>query len=459
MKAVKFILLLMLAPAYLIQAQLKYEVQSLPFNTSYADEVAAIACANGILFCSNKNQNVLLSRTDLNDEYLFQLYQAERNNAKWSHPHILQKELTDYAHHGPCSLSADEKTLYFTVNDKSANGIFTAQKEGGIWGNVRPFEYNSVKYKTAHPSISKDGKYLFFASDMPGGFGGFDIYCCQWTGGRWGKPENLGAVVNTEANELYPFSQSENVLFFASAGHNSTGGLDIFSVIRHGGEWLTRHRAEEPVNSAKDDFAYSSPDGGSSGYFSSNRNGNTIDLFSFQSLLPVFSDCAEQEENDYTYVFNFNTHEQDTTENYTYRWDLGDGAVVKSSNAEVTHTFPSTGTYMVRLYVTDLLTEEETLEAEYDVPVEDIEQAFITAPETATAGEKITLDASQTHLPHINIEKYYWILGEGIVIEGKSIEYRFTTSGAHGVTLGVTGTDKETGEKVQSCIYKNIIVN
>jgi hypothetical protein len=447
----------MLMPGYLIQAQLKYEVQALPFNTSYADEVAAIPCEGGIIFCSNKNQNVILSRTDLNDEYLFQLYEVEHKNEKWNHPHILQKELTEYAHHGPGSLSADEKTLYFTVNDKYTNGIFIAQKKDGIWGHVRPFEYNNAGYKSAHPSISQDGKYLFFASDMPGGFGGFDIYCCEWTGSKWGKPNNLGTAVNTEANELYPFIQSENILFFASAGHDSFGGLDLFSVIRHNGEWVSRHHAEEPVNSAKDDFAYTSRNG-VSGYFSSNRNGKTIDIFSFKSLLPVFSDCAEQEENDYSYVFDFKTSEQDTTENYTYRWDFGDGTAVKGNETEVTHTFPSTGNYVVSLYVTDLLTAEETLEAKYDILVEDVEQACITAPETATAGERITLDASQSHLPNINIEKYYWILGEG-VMEGRSIEYIYQTHGTQSITLGVTGTDKTTGEKVQKCTYKNITVN
>ncbi|MDR0815701.1 MAG: PKD domain-containing protein [Bacteroidales bacterium] len=449
----------MLMPGYLIQAQLRYEVQPLPFNTSYADEVAAIPCANGILFCSNKNQNVLLSRTDLNDEYLFQLYEVERKDEKWNHPHILQKELISSAHQGPGSLSADGNTLYLTVNDKHTNGIFITRKEGGIWGNVRPFEYNNATYKTAHPSISKDGKYLFFASDMPGGFGGFDIYCCEWTGSKWGKPNNLGEAVNTEANELYPFIQSENILFFASAGHNSAGGLDIFSVIRHNGKWTTRHHEDEPFNSANDDFAYTSPDGGSSGYFSSNRNGKTIDVFSFKSLVPIFSDCIEPEENDYTYVFDFKTSEKDTTENYTYRWDFGDGGVVKGNEAAVSHTFPSTGTYVVSLYVTDLFTGEETLEAEYDVLVEDVEQACITAPETATAGEKITLDASLSNLPNINIENYYWVVGEGIVIEGKTIEHIYTTSGTHSVTLGITGTDKETGEKIKICTYKNIIVN
>jgi PKD repeat protein len=450
-----------MSAGYSLHAQSKYEVKPLSFNTSYADEVAAIPYTGGVIFCSNKNQNVILSRTDLNDEYIFQLYNVVYENKQWSHPHILQKELISDAHQGPAALSADGNTLYITVNNKQTNGIFIAQKRGNIWGDIQPFEYNSADYTTAHPSISKDGKYLFFASDMPGGFGGFDIYCCEWTGRKWGKPNNLGTTVNTAANELYPFSQSENVLFFASAGHHSMGGLDVFSVISRNGEWATRYHAEEPINSADDDFAYTSLDDGTSGYFSSNRNGKTIDIFSFKSLLPVFSDCSEQEENDYTYAFNFNTSEQDTTNNYTYRWSFGDGTVVKGETA-VEHTFPTTGNYEVSLYVTDLITEEETLEAKYGVMVEDVEQAYITITglDAATGGATVKLDASQSYLPHINIENYYWIFDDGNVLTGKTVDNVYLPPvGACRIKLGVTGTDTETGEKVKRCTYKNITVN
>ncbi|MDR1666972.1 MAG: PKD domain-containing protein [Bacteroidales bacterium] len=437
----------------LLRAQ--YEVAPVPFNTSYADEVVSALFAGDLIYCSNRNQHLLRSRTDRNEEYLFRLYIAHQKGSHRKRPQIWPKELLPDAHLGPAALSSDGKTLYLTVNNEAGNGIFIARKEGDRWSQPRPFEHNSPEYTTAHPSVSKDGNRLFFASDMPGGFGGFDIYCCEHTATGWSKPVNLGATINSAANELYPFLQSEHQLFFASSGHETMGGLDIFSAIEWNGQWLSRQHHKEPVNSPADDFAYSAADP-TSGYFSSNRNGKSVDIFSFKSVFPVFTDCNEQEENDYTYLFTYNISEKDTTDNFTYRWDFDDGTTATGDSIQ--HSFPATGTYSVKLYVTDLLTEEETIEAEYDVSVEDVEQPYITLPEKAAAGENLTLDASHTYLPEVNIESYYWEPGDGTQIQLKEPVggYSYTIPGVYQIRLGIIGTQKNTGEKVKNCILRTI---
>jgi chitodextrinase len=465
-----FFFLLWQISAQCLSAQALYEVAPLPFNTSYADEVAAVSSASGLIYCANSNQNIIFGRKDQNDEYLFQLYAVQKDGSEWGASAVLYKGLMPNAHKGTGSMSADGKTLYFTANNKQVNGIFIAQKSGNAWANVRPFVHNSAKYKVAHPSLSGDGKRLFFASDMPGGFGGFDIYSCEWTANGWSKPNNLGEEVNSAGNELYPFIQGNGVLFFSSTGHGSMGGLDIFLVHQQQGKWTARQQLEAPVNSNKDDFAYIASDKiGSSGYFSTNRSGKTVDIFSFKSLsafesvFPVFAECKEQEENDYTFVFEPTSFRVDTFDtedvaSYYYEWDFGDGAVVRGEKIE--HSFASPGVYMVQLNVVDTLTGElESRAADYKVEVTDIEQPYITVKETATAGEKLTLDAHKTYLPNINIEEYYWMLGDGTTIQGASVTHSYTTSGIYQITLGVMGTHKKTGKPAGVCIFRNVVID
>ncbi|MDR0712821.1 MAG: PKD domain-containing protein [Bacteroidales bacterium] len=443
----------LLAETCLLRAQ--YEVVPVPFNTSYADEVVTAPLAGGLIYCSNRNRNLFRSRTDLNEEHLFRLYAVYQEDNRWGQPQILQKNLLPDAHTGPVSISADGKTVYLTVNGQSGKGIFIARKEGDVWSRPYPFEHNSAEYVTAHPAVSKDGNRLFFASNMPGGFGGFDIYCCERTGTGWSQPVNLGADVNSAANELYPFLQSDRQLFFASSGHETTGGLDVFSVTEWNGRWTSRQHLKAPINSPADDFAYVAAEN-ATGYFSSNRNGKSIDIFAVKSLFPVFTDCNEQEENDYTFLFSYTVSEEDTTGNFTYRWDFGDGT--GATGDSIKHSFPATGNYPVQLYITDLLTGEETMEAEYNVAVEDVEQPYINLPEKATTGEKLTLDASRTFLPGVNIENYYWQTGDGTQLSLKEPvgEYHYNIPGVYRIQLGVTGTQKDTGQQVKHCVLRTI---
>ncbi len=462
MKVTRHIILCIwwLVSSQMLWSQSSYQVTPLPFNTSYADEVAAVPYDNGLIYCSNRNIHVLINRTDLNNEPLYHLYYvAKRDSAKWGIPRAFSKDLTSNAHQGPSSVSTDGQELYFTVNDRKGNGIFIVHKEGENWTNVRPFTYNSPDYKTAHPSLSRDGKRLFFASDMPGGYGGFDIYYCEWTPTGWGTPKNLGSKVNTSEDELYPFIQANGMLYFSSYAHQSMGGLDIFSTREStDGTWTIPQRLESPINSKKDDFAYATADtDGLEGYFSSNRNGRTIDIFSFVSLFPVFADCKQQEENDYTYeFFEPGSINLDTT-TFRYEWNLGDGTIKRGETVE--HTFASTGQYIIHLNVVDTLTGEiDKLAATYYFDVVDIEQPYITTNTTIEAGKPLSLDASKTYLPEVNIEGYYWIFGDGTRTQGEQVEHVFITPGIYQVQLGVIGTSKETGEKVKACSFREVVV-
>jgi outer membrane protein OmpA-like peptidoglycan-associated protein len=137
--------------------------------------------------------------------------------------------------------------------------------------------FNSDEYSCGHAALSPDGKTLYFISDMPGGCGGTDIYKTVMTvkndsSIQWSAPENLGDVINTAGNEMFPYVHKDGTMYFSSDAHNTLGGLDIFSSVFENGKWSSPENLNYPINSSKDDFAFVLNDDNKTGYISSNRN-------------------------------------------------------------------------------------------------------------------------------------------------------------------------------------------
>jgi outer membrane protein OmpA-like peptidoglycan-associated protein len=199
---------------------------------------------------------------------------------------ILNKDINTRFHEGPLCFSPDGKYVYYTRNNiskgkqrKDKKGIqnlqlFRATIDSlGNWKNEETLPFNSKDFSVGHPTISSDGRMLYFVSDMPGGFGGADLYKSLInTDGSFGNAENMGALFNTEGQEMFPWINSKGELFFASNGHIGLGGLDVFvmSLDKNGGfEKLIN--VGKPVNSQNDDFAFTMNKDNVTGYFSSNR--------------------------------------------------------------------------------------------------------------------------------------------------------------------------------------------
>jgi len=188
-------------------------------------------------------------------------------------------------HDGPASFDVKRNFVYFTRNNvvkgktsKSREGvinlkIFEGKLVGTEWQMAGSFRYNSDEYSVGHPAIDKSGTVLYFASDMPGGYGKSDIYFSVFSNGQWSKPFNLGPKINTEGNELFPFISHADVLYFASDGHGGLGGLDIYFSVPELGVFSSIQNMGYPVNTAKDDFALALDSTGVKGYFTSNRQG------------------------------------------------------------------------------------------------------------------------------------------------------------------------------------------
>ncbi|MDB5119522.1 MAG: OmpA/MotB domain protein [Sphingobacteriales bacterium] len=198
--------------------------------------------------------------------------------------------------HEGAPLLLPDGSLMFTRNNfyngkakNSQRGInklklFTAT--GLSLNHIENFPYNSDEYSVGHPAISADGNTLIFASDMPGSYGGTDLfYSTRLSSGRpWSKPTNMGRKINTEGNELFPYWDKSGKLFFSSTGHPGFGGLDIFETSLKNMKVVgTPHNLGVPFNSSVDDFGFIRSDDENSGFFSSNRSGND-DIYSFKRI-------------------------------------------------------------------------------------------------------------------------------------------------------------------------------
>jgi outer membrane protein OmpA-like peptidoglycan-associated protein/tetratricopeptide (TPR) repeat protein len=201
-------------------------------------------------------------------------------------------------HEGPVTFNAAQDLIIFTRNnfhegdmkrsDEDVNhlNMYLAKKTAGVWGNPEPLPFNNDHYSVGHPTFDSKEEYVYFASDMPGGFGGSDLYKVSYSNGTWGTPENLGDKINTDGNELFPFI-SENILFFASDGHGGLGGLDVIAM-------NLKNLSQEknlgyPINTHKDDFGFIIDKSGKEGFVSSNRHrtGLDDDIFEFSRTKPV----------------------------------------------------------------------------------------------------------------------------------------------------------------------------
>lgn len=239
---------------------------------------------NGIVFVSGRAKHG--AKDKRNNEAFFELYFAPFDPiGDPSSPQKFSISINSSLHEGPVAFSRDFKTIFFTRNNMR-KGVQKADKTGVVrlkiyeaqdgypdWVNERELPFNSDAYSCIHPSLSADGKHLFFASDMPGGFGGFDIWVSERGPSGWGAPRNLGENVNSEKNEIFPHITLSGALYFASDGHNSMGGLDIFvsdNALAEPTAWMN---LGSPFNTADDDFGIIWDDDGKSGYFTSNRPG------------------------------------------------------------------------------------------------------------------------------------------------------------------------------------------
>ena len=269
----------------LLDKQKKFDIKPLDINSDKSD-FGAVLHQNNLYFTSARNG--ARKNYGWNEEPFLDIYKATYNVDGTITNAEQVTDLNSKWHDGPSSLSADGNTIYFSSEsfkekggfekDKSINAklgqvnLYKATMANGKWSNITQLPFNSNTYSTGNPALSKDGKTLYFASNRPGSIGGTDIWKVAVNAdGSYGEPENLGSKVNTEGEENFPFVTEDNkTLYFASNGRQGFGGLDVFAYDMTKGESTNLGK---PVNSEKDDFAFSLNAEKNIGFLSTNRSG------------------------------------------------------------------------------------------------------------------------------------------------------------------------------------------
>ncbi|MEI7509229.1 MAG: OmpA family protein, partial [Flavobacterium sp.] len=275
-------------PAILSKTE-SYTVKSISLSSDKSD-FGAVMYDNTVYFSSARS-GARKNYGWTNEPYL-DIYKATMSDSGvFSEPTAIEA-LNSKWHDGTLTISSDGNTCYFSSESykekeyekvKSLNSKFSqiylykATKSGDSWGNIKLLPFNSKEYSTGNPTLSRDGKTLYFASSRPGSIGGSDIWKVSINGDAYGTPENLGPKVNTEGNENFPFIADDNAtLYFASSGRQGLGGLDVFQIdLAKGTDAINMGK---PINTEKDDFAFTFNKAKNIGFLSSNRNGND-DIF------------------------------------------------------------------------------------------------------------------------------------------------------------------------------------
>ena len=282
----------------MMEADDRYKIKNLDINSEQEDFGAAYY-DDQIVFASSREGVKPVRRTwNWNGLPFLDVYVADKAaDGELSNLRGFHKHINDKYHEGPASFTSDGNFMVFTRNNYSGSSekgvvklqLFSVYKGSDGWGNPVPLPFNSAEYSVGHPALNAAGDIMYFASDMPGGIGGTDIYRVKRGGDdTWGVPVNLGGKINTEGNEMFPFYHEGGFLLFSSDGHGGLGGLDNFIVKIEGEKTSKVLNMGYPLNDKKDDFAAVLDPAMATGYFSSNRPGGKgdDDLYSFDLLKP-----------------------------------------------------------------------------------------------------------------------------------------------------------------------------
>ena len=439
------------------------DVRKLTLNTTENSEMAPMLQDSVFYFVSNRRTNILVTYMDQHEELLYSIFRAPlKSDGTMGTPRRFAPPQQPRFSAGPLTFSANGATMIATHNQRNKSrrksgqiplSLYQAHKKNEAWINYEPLKLDMPDGASiGHPSLSPDGRLLFFVSDMEGGHGQTDIYVARKRAGKWGKPQNLGPQINTPGKELFPFIHSSGKLYFTSNGHGGPGGFSILYA-----EWDAPEIAPvllpAPINSRSNDFSCFIADNEKWGFFASDRSGND-DIYEFR--LPEIKCASPQEVKADNYCFTFfeDGAGQSDTLPQIYRWDFGDGTT--ATGLEVDHCFEGPGQYNVTLNVVDTLVNEELSSvASYNLNLTPKKQIWFDLKDTVRVDEKFRISAEFRGFENIpDNPVFFWNFDNGETRIGKNIAYIYNKPGQYKV---VCSAKLSSGQTV--CFYREIIVS
>ncbi|GAF03233.1 PKD domain-containing protein [Saccharicrinis fermentans] len=446
-----------------------YTIEKTVFSSNRFDEFAPVFYKGGIVFCSNRRNSSLVNYSNDANRAQFNIYFVEPDKkGKWKNADLFSKEITTKLNDGPVTFNENGDVIYFSRNmivghklkkslyNRNKLGVYSAHLVSEKWGNVREFRYNNDWFNITSPCLSPDEKRLYFSSDKPDGYGGADLYYCDWENGYWGDPVNLGPQINTDKNESYPFVNKVGELFFSSDRPEGMGGKDIYVTKANDDGWYTPLRLDSPINSEFDDFAMVTDSLGNKGYFSSDR-GRTIDIYSFSAEKRPVWFSESQLQNNYCITLTDSGGSQVDTLKLAYEWVFSDG--IKQYGKKVSHCFAGAGEYTAKVRLIDKKSRELFFHKNtYQISISNIEQPYIESSNHGLVNEPIRFDARKSYFRDFEIIDHYWQMDDTVHKTGMVTHYAFDHPGEKNVKLGLVLRSKENGNLVKKAVHKTVYI-
>ena len=288
----------------------RLELHPVSINTEFSEYGTALYGDKIVFTAANSGKTSKGGVSQWTGESYYDLYTADRDQQVLSNKKFFSTTINTPFNESTAVFTKDGNTMYFTRNNYVNHRLGTdventillkilraTKDSNGEWGNVVELPFNSDDYNVAHPALSPDEKFLYFASDMKGSLGESDIYRVEILGdNQYGTPENLGDIINTSGRESFPFVSKNNILYYSSDGIPGLGGLDIFAVKFYENGTVSKPiNIGMPGNSADDDFCFVMDSETKVGFLSSNRPGGKgrDDIYSFYEEKPLVFDCEK----------------------------------------------------------------------------------------------------------------------------------------------------------------------
>jgi hypothetical protein len=456
------------ARVYAPEDSSRIKVKRLDINSVYSD-FSPVLYKNTMFFVSGRPGNLAVSYTNENNTEITDLYASSKHDSvNFSKGKALSKNINTKYNESALTIGKDGNTMYFTANAKPLKGseqssnklqIYRSTKINSEWTDPEAASFCSPEYSNCHPAFSDDNKTLVFCSDMPGGYGGTDLYFTKFEDNTWTSPVNFGEKVNSAGNELFPYIYGNSQLYFSSKRSGGPGGLDIylFELNEPGAEsTLLSH----PINSAYDDFGLCLDSSGKTGYFSSNRKVATSDdIYFFSVAYPDFTrSSAPPVKDKFCYsFFEENGYKSNDSVTMIYEWDFGDGQKAREDKCK--HCYKAPGNYFVQLNVVEKSSGEVFFnQVSYTLTIEAPPKLLINCADTVLAGREIMIDAENSAIKGYELRTYYWSFGDAKYNTGVFVKHRFKKAGTYKVELGVIAKNEQTQKIEKFKIEKSIMV-
>ena len=241
-------------------------------NSEYDDHSPVFNIDESVMIFTSKRKGSTGNLKTNDKQYFEDIYISNKVNGEWSAPEKISENINTMEHEASVALSADGNDLIIYKDDVGDGNLYLSHYNGKDWGKPEKLSSNvNSTYDESHASISSDGSTLYFSSNRPGGFGGYDLYISKrLPNGDWSLAQNAGSTINSALDESGPFiHQDGSTLYFSSRGHNSMGGYDLFfTILKDDGKFSRPENMGYPINSIDDDVFYVLSADGKRAYYS-----------------------------------------------------------------------------------------------------------------------------------------------------------------------------------------------